>query len=115
MSQCSTNTTTIPKTNINSTISTSTFSATTENTIIKEVTLTELQNAISKLNTYLSKVSNCGNCKQFNLTSTGCQITNTSTKKYTKTSTTTTTVYHQCTYCKYGDNSYDCDTCSPSF
>ena len=65
----------LPKTNVNSAISTSAFSDSNTGQIVKNVSLTELKNAIDKLSTYMNKVSNCNNCIAYTIKSTSCQST----------------------------------------
>ena len=67
------------KTNINSAISTSSFTASGTGSKIQNVSLTEIQNAVAKLSTYAQKVSNCGNCKNYTVNSTSCQSSTVST------------------------------------
>ena len=83
-----------PKTNTNSTIATSSFSASTAGSKIQNISLTEIQNAVNKLSTYVQKVNNCGNCKNYTVHSTSCQTTTISTNW----KTTTKTTYAQCYY-----------------
>ena len=81
-----------PKTNTNAEISTSTFDSSTQGSPIKNITLSQIQTAINKLSTYISKVDNCGNCYNVTL----CQTTNTTTKTNatsTKTNATSTITY----------------------
>lgn len=67
------------KPNINNTINPSSWTNSDSGTKIQQVTLTELQNAISKLSTYIQKVNNCGNCYNYTIKSTSCQSTQVTT------------------------------------
>ena len=73
------------KTNLNDTIATSTIQSISQGNLVKNVSLTEIKNAINKLSTYIQKVDNCGNCYNITL----CQTVTTSTKATTSTKTTT--------------------------
>lgn len=54
------------KSNMNSSIATSTLETQIQGSKIQEVTLDKIQEAINKLSTYIKQVDNCGNC--FNVT-----------------------------------------------
>ena len=74
----------LPK-NVNSSISTSTWTSSNTGEIIKELSLEQVQEAAARLSTYIQKVNNCGNCYTYTIKSTSCQsITNvTSCQSYT--------------------------------
>lgn len=95
-------TTIVPKDNINGVISQSSF--TDKGTTIKNVSLTEIQNAIDKLETYVTKVNNCGNCNLISSNSTSCQTIaykkNTTTYHSIVRKTSTKYVAKNCSYSK---------------
>ena len=90
-----------PKTNINDEISTSNFDSTTQGSTIKNITLSQIQTAINKLSTYISKVDNCGNCYNVTL----CQTTKTTTITNATSTRTVTKVTNDCN-CYYNHSNY---------
>ena len=93
-------TSTQAKTNINSAISATSFTNASEDYKIQEISLTEIQDAIDKLNTYVTKVNNCGNCINFTFASTICQAATKTVTNTTGTKTVTKSVrncyYNNC-------------------
>lgn len=85
---------TVPKSNINGAISKSSFSSNAKGSKINQINLTEIKNAIDKLETYAAKVNNCGNCNLISSNSTSCQ----KTAYYTKTNTNSLPTYVNCAY-----------------
>ena len=68
-----------PKPNINTAIANSSWANSASGTKIQQVSLTQLQQAIAKLSTYIKKVNNCGNCYNYTIKSTSCQSTKVTT------------------------------------
>ena len=90
---------------MNSAITKSTFTAAKTGDEIKEVTLTELQNAINKLSTYITKVDNCGNCKTTTVVTTSQVCQNQCSYYRTTVNCTTTYYYYNCSQCGYTNHS----------
>lgn len=79
---------TIPKNNINGTIPATTFNEDDKAGYkINEVNLTQIINAISNLEVYAKKVSNCSNCTLISSNSTSCQTIKYVRSTHRKTST----------------------------
>ena len=83
----STKSSTQPKTNTNNSITTSGWTAISTGSKIQKVSLTEIQNAVKKLSTYISKVNNCGNCLIYTTVTTkqcsyACQYTKCQSTSY---------------------------------
>lgn len=75
----------IPKGDINGNISQSTFTDNSSGTEIQEISLTEITNAVNKLNTYVSKVKGYKNVYNYTIKSTSCQSIKTVTTCQTTT------------------------------
>lgn len=100
-----TSSSTQPKTNINGAISTSNFTAANTGGIVQDVTLTEIQNAIKKLSTYVTHVNNCGNCITYTTKSTSqCSYT---CQSQCRGYRYTTTGYKTITYYNYHSDTCD--------
>jgi hypothetical protein len=96
---------TIPKSNINQAITQSTFSASEKGNKINEISLTEIQNAINKLETYIAKVNNCGNCNLISSNSTSCQTVTYNRYTYTaQVNINSVATAYVDTYGKYSKN-----------
>lgn len=94
----------IPKTGINGSIATSAFTNNATGTEIKEITLTEIQEAVTALNTYVTKVKGFKNVYNYTIKSTSCQSIKTTT---TCQSTTCQVQTCQSSTCQ----SYSCQSC----
>ena len=91
---------------MNSAITKSTFTAAATGDEIKEVTLTELQNAINKLSTYITKVDNCGNCKTTTVVTTSQVCQNQCSYYRTTVNCTISYYYYNCSQCYNNHSNY---------